>query len=409
MPTFQYKAADKTGKTHKGVMEAVSKAQVVRNLGEKGLFPLDIIPSKTIQSTGIKAGQFFRLFSTRVSGEALATTSRQLATLLEADLPLDKALSTILGNNKSAGRLERILAEVLEAIRQGEEFAVALSRYPRVFDATYTAMVRAGENSGTLVIVMESLADHLEQQVALRRKVQSTLAYPVLLLLIGLGVVVFLLTSVIPKVTEIFDKMEKDLPLPTIILIGFKDFIFKYWFVLFIAIVGVLFGGMLFSRTRRGRRIIQKNLLRVPVWGEFTRQILVGRFAKTLGVLLEHGVSLIHGLSIAKNVSSNVLMQEVVEKIYTNVESGRSLTLAMEESSLFSHISTQMIAAGEESGRLDKMLLMVARGCENKVNMLLQMFTSLLEPLLILSLGLLVGFVVVAILLPIFQMSNLVG
>jgi Type II secretory pathway, component PulF len=411
MPVFKYKAALKNGKSKKGFIDATSRVQAARKLREDGLFPITIDISKSGQSQGqTKSGiSLPTLFTRSVPRDALAATIRQLATLLNATLPLDKALDAVIKGKSRQTELQRIMSEILESVREGGDLASAFARFPRVFNTTFVTMIRAGESSGTLDIVMERLADHMDQQLALRRKVQATLAYPVLMLIVGCCVVVFLLTFVVPKVTEIFFDMKRALPLPTMILITVSDMVRQSWAVLLLLMAS---GGLAihrFRKTEKGSAAIDHLLLRVPVLGDLIRQLAVGRFAKTLGMLVKNGVSLVSSLEIVKSVASNAPMRDVIEQVYIDVQEGKPLTGPLEASDIFEHTTVQMIAAGEQSGRLDEMLLAVANDCENKVNTKLQLLTSLMEPLMILLLGGMVGFVVMAIMLPIFEMSNLVG
>lgn len=410
MPMFKYKAALRNGKTKKGIIDAASKSQAARKLRNDGLYPIDIVKSKSgapskEQSSSKLSFRFLR----KVPRDAIASTIRQLATLLKADLPLDKALDAIVKGESKQTELQRIISEVRETIREGGDLAGAFAKYPHVFNTTFVTMIRAGESSGTLDIVMERLADHIDQQLALRRKVQATLAYPVLMMIVGICVVVFLLSFVVPKVTEIFFDMERALPVPTQILITASDLVRKSWAVLLLTFLIIGYGLYRFTRTEKGRAIFDATLLRVPVLGDVIRQLSVGRFAKTLGMLLKNGVSLVGSLEITKSVASNSVMKEIVEQIHHDVQEGKPLTGPMQDSNVFEHAAVQMIAAGEQSGRLDEMLLIVSNDSENKVNTKLQMLTSLMEPLMILLLGGMVGFVVMAIMLPIFEMSNLVG
>lgn len=409
MPVFKYKAATRNGKNIKGIIDAGNRAQAANKLREKGLYPIDItqVKSGTRQATG--GGRLNLRLLRSVPRDAIASTIRQLATLLNADLPLDKALDAIIKGVKKQSELQRILSEIRESIREGSDLASAFAKYPSVFNTTFVTMVRAGETSGTLDIVMERLADHIDQQLALRRKVQATLAYPVLMLIVGVLVVVFLLSFVVPKVTEIFFDMERALPLPTQILITASDLVRKSWSILLLIALVVGYGAYRFRKTERGKATFDRILLEIPVLGDVIRQLSVGRFAKTLGMLLKNGATLVSSLEIVKSVVGIAPMKDIVEQIHTDVQEGKPLTGPMGASNIFEHATIQMIAAGEQSGRLDEMLLIVANDCENKVNTKLQMLTSLMEPLMILFLGGMVGFVVMAIMLPIFEMSNLVS
>jgi len=411
MPIFKFKAATASGKKKTDIIDAASRAQAARKLREQGLFPMEIVQTKDKGKTE-KGTQFSQLSLKKLRGvprEAIAATIRQLATLLNADLPLDKALDTIIKGGNKQSELQRIMSEVREAVREGGDLASAFAKHPHVFNTTFVTMIRAGESSGTLDIVMERLADHIDQQLALRRKVQATMAYPVLMMIVGICVVIFLLSFVVPKVTEIFFDMERALPMPTRILLAVSDVVRQSWSILLLAVTIIGYGTYRACKTEKGKEAFDNFLIRTPILGDLIKQLSVSRFAKTLGMLLKNGVSLVGALEIVKTVAGNEVMKAVIDQVHLDVQEGKPLTGPMEASPIFEYATVQMIAAGEQSGRLDEMLLIVANDSENKVNTKLQMLTSLMEPLMILLLGGMVGFVVMAIMLPIFEMSNLVG
>lgn len=410
MPVFKYKAADCRGRKKNGIMDAASRTQAVRKLREQGLFPLEVVKERSqSQRRTLGKNLFCFRFARHVPKDAVAATIRQFATLLSADLPLDKALDAVIAGEGRQSELQRIMTEVREAIREGGDLASAFSKYPHVFSSTFVTMVRAGENSGTLDIVMERLADHIDQQLALRRKVQATLAYPVLMLVVGICVVIFLLSFVVPKVTEIFFDMERALPLPTRVLIATSDLVRKSWSVLILFFTVSGYAIFRFCKTERGKMLWHKLLLRIPVLGDIIRLLALGRFSRTLGMLLKNEVSLVSALDIVISVAGNEVVRDVIRSMHHDVQEGKPLTGPMAASDVFDFATVQMVAAGEQSGRLAEMLLIISSDCDNRVNTKLQVLTSLMEPIMILLLGGIVGFVVMAIMLPIFEMSNLVG
>jgi len=411
MPVFKYKAASNNGKTRKGIVDAASRSQAVQKLRDEGLYPIDITKARSSSTVSDAPSGLRRpiTFGSGVSRDAVAATIRQLATLLQADLPLDKALDAVIKGGGRQTELKRILTEVREAIREGSDLATAFAKYPKVFSETFVTMIQAGENSGTLGVVMERLADHIEQQLALRRKIQASLAYPMFTLLVGVCVVIFLLAFVVPKVTEIFVGMDRALPVPTQILLSISDIARNWWSAALIILTLFGYGCYRYYKTTRGKTFFDTLLLKTPVLGDIVGQLAVGRFTETLGMLLKNGTTLVTSLDIVKNVVGNTVMKGVVKQIHHDVQEGKPLTGPMEKCSTFGHSTIQMISAGEQSGHLETMLLVVAKDCENKINTKLQVLTSLLEPLMILILGGLVGFVVMAVLLPIFEMSNLIS
>jgi general secretion pathway protein F len=411
MPSFKYKAINAAGKTVGGVVEAESASLAGGILKVRGLVPLDVSP---VARGGARKGALGWLSSLddalrrRVPASVVTGAVRQLATLLAAGLPLDTSLATMIGKGRG-GAMHQVLVQIRDHVREGGELASAFEQHPRLFGETFVTMVRAGEASGSLDIVMERLAEHLEQQLAMSRKIRATLAYPSFMLVVGIGVVAFLLAFVIPKITQIFVDMDRALPLPTQLLIAMSDILRGYWplMLLFIGGVGALVWR--FAHTPKGRRFVHKAMLRTPLVGRVVRLMAVGRVTKTLGLLLKNEVSLVPALNIVRSVAGNAMLEDVVARMHKGVQEGKSLWEFMEAAPIFPETAVQMVSAGERSGNLTGMLLVVAKDCENQVDSLLQVLMSLLEPVMILVMSVLVGFVVMAIILPIFEMSNLVG
>lgn len=410
MSAFQYQAVSRAGKTVKGIIEADNKSSALSALQEKGLYPTKLNRVKERRRKNKSSGFFavYQRIFRRVSSKALAATVRQMSTLLIAGMALDEALAAMLEGHGSS-ELDKILSEIRERVREGAALAEAMSEHPHVFSSTFITMVQAGENSGSLDIVLSRLADHLEAQVGLRRKVQSALAYPVLMLLVGGGIFIFLMMFIVPKVTQIFIDMKQQLPLPTRILISFSDFMGEWWHVILAVLFVIVMLVSRLKKTGRGKKVFDKLKLSFPVTGNLFRYIEVGNFTRTLGLLLKNDVSLLKGLGIVRSASSNFYLEDVVDHVVEDVQEGKDVTRAMRGNFLFDPTHVQLISAGERSGQLDKMLLLVATDCEDEVDNKLQMITSLIEPLMILSLGVIVGFVVVSIIMPIFQMNSLVG
>ncbi|WP_458400137.1 type II secretion system F family protein [Mailhella sp.] len=413
MANFSYKAADKAGRTVQGSLEADSRRQAVALLRTRGLIPLEIAAAEASGKTS-KPGLLHALREKLrpVPRAAVAGMARQLAVLLHAGLPLDEALSSLCADGGERGgnaRLRHIMARLRDRIREGGDLADGLAEFPSVFSSTFVTMVRAGEASGTLELVIERYADHMDKQVALVRKVQSTLAYPAFMLTVGLGIVLFLLIFVIPKVTQIFTDLDRALPVPTQILIAISDVLRGGWWIILPAFAGA--GVLLwqYGRTQRGKRRLHRLWLKTPGIRSLLRPLLLGHMTRTLGMLLKNGVPLLKALQIVQSISDNTLLAESVNAMIEGVQSGRELSSFMTEPLLFPPLARRMVAAGERSGRLAEMLLWVAEDSDSLVASRLQMLTALLEPVMILVLGGLVGFVVIAIILPIFEMSSLVS
>lgn len=410
MPHFAYSALDASGKKQKGRLEAASKSAAISRLRALGMTPFEISLARQ-DNSGKSEKPFWKRkisFGKRAPKAAVAALTRQLATLLQAGLPLDRALGAIYSSDEASG-LSRIVASLHETILGGKDLAQGLSACPGVFSNTFIAMVHAGESSGTLSLVMDRLASHLEQEAAMRRKIRSALAYPVLMLVVGFAVVIFLLSFVIPQVTRIFADMGRELPLPTRILLAISDGFRNWWWLIALGIALIVVILWRAFKTEKGKRVFHSLLFSAPLAGDLYARAQLGNFTRTLGMLLKNGVPLLNALKIARSASSNIKITESVQAMIDGVQAGRDLSSFMTDKAIYPVIARQMVAAGEKSGRLAEMLLWVAEDSENSVEARLQTLTSLLEPVMILVLGGLVGFVVIAIILPIFEMSSLAG
>jgi len=407
MPVYEYTGFDARGKEKKGILNADSHSVAGQKLRSRGLYPSRIVEISGEKAAGGRSESPSLLFR-RVRYADLIAAIRQLATLLSAGLPLISAFDAMLGQMKG-GALNKVLARVRERINEGSSLAEALREHPKVFDQTTVALIEAGEESGTLELVMERLADFGEQRIELQRKVLSSLAYPLLMLITGIVVLFFLLTYVIPKVTAIFFEMEQALPWPTLLMIQISEALQQYWWIYMPGIVlAVVFGHRLL-RTRRGKTFADRYILKLPLVGPMVRYSTIARFTRTLGTLLGNGVPLYQSLLIVRNVVTNTVLVETVDTLAERVRQGESMAGPLSRSGVFPPIVVQMIDSGEQSGTLGGMLLKVADSLEGSLTARLSMATSLLEPCMILLLGSVVGFVVMAVLLPIFEMSRVVG
>ncbi len=407
MPVYEYTALDAKGKTSNGIIDADGAQAARQKLRTAGVFPIAI--SEAREAAVKKSDRTFSLFQrfTRVKPTEIAMMTRQLATLVSAGFPLVSALDALLPQTKSQG-FKRILAQTKDSIVEGNSFAQALSHYPGTFTPLYVNMVRAGESSGTLEIVLERLADITEKQQALINRIQAALAYPIIMSIIGTLVLVFLLTYIVPSITSIFIEMKQVLPAPTRLLIFLSALFKSYWWAAISIIAVVLLILHRFRKSAKGRQWLDKTALRIPVFGNVARKLAISRFARTLGSLLENGVSMLIALDIVKNIAGNVLIADAVETAAQEVGKGKALAAALSESRIFPQLSIQMIQVGEQSGELEKMLTKIADVFENEVELTILRLTSYLEPIMILVMGSIVGFIVLSICLPIFEMNQLI-
>ena len=408
MPVYEYTALDARGKTTSGIIDADGASVARQKLRATGIFPVSIKESleETPEKKTTHIAKLSRLL-TRVKPVEVAIMTRQLATLISAGFPLVSAIDALLPQTKSY-RLKTILAQVKDAIVEGQSFAQALSQYPGVFSPLFINMVRAGETSGTLEIVLERLADIREKQQDLNNRIQTALAYPVFMCIIGTLVLFVLLTYIVPSITAIFADMNQVLPTPTRLLIGLSNFFKLFWWVIFIFIIAAAAVLHQARKTEKGRLFYDKTVLSSPVFGILVKKLNVARFSRTLGSLLENGVSMLIALDIVKNIAGNVLISKAVGTAAQDVGKGQALWAALNESKIFPQLSIQMIQVGEQSGQLEKMLNKIADVFEKEVETSILRLTSYLEPIMILVMGCVVGFIVLSICLPIFEMNQLI-
>ncbi len=411
MPIYEYTALNAKGKNITDIIDAESITAARQKLRASRIYPVSIkevydTSPKSRSSTGKWSVSL--PFSGRVSPAEMAIMTRQLSTLLGAGFPLVSALHTLIPQTRSSV-LQRTLARIKDSIEEGSSFAAALGQYPDIFSDIYINMVGSGESSGTLEVVLNRLADITERQQTITNNIRSAVAYPILMFFVGTLILVFLLTYIVPSITSIFADMDQALPMPTLILINVSDFMKNSWWIILAAIAVLLIAGRHIKNTDKGGYVFDRLILKLPIAGSLKIKLAAARFARTLGSLLENGVPLMSALGIVKNVVGNRIVAEAVENAALNVEKGGGLGKSLETSNVFPYISIQMIQVGENSGELETMLNKVADIYENEVEAAVTTATSLLEPLIILFMGLVVGFIVLSICLPIFEMNQMIG
>jgi general secretion pathway protein F len=409
MPVYEYTALDTSGKSLNGIIDADSAMAARQRLRGSGMFPVQVQEAASVSApTGVPAGpvSVSGLFK-RVKPGEVSVMTRQLSILLAAGVPLVGALDA-LGSQIANQLLKKIVAQIKEAVNEGNSLAFSLSQHPRLFSSIYVNMVRAGEASGALDLVLGRLAEYGEHQHALRGRFQAALAYPLFMFFIGSLVLFFLITFVVPNITQIFSEMHQTLPLPTVILIAVSGFLKSFWWVLVLAGVGVFIGVKQFLNTSKGHYIWDKIKLKTPVLGSINQKMALARFARTLGTLLESGVPLLSALDIVRNIVNNILIARDIDNASEEIEAGRSLAVPLGRSPWFPSIAVQMISVGEQSGELEAMLNKIAESYERDIESQVMAMTSMLEPVMILVMGLAVGFIVISILLPIFEMNQMI-
>ncbi len=408
MPVYEYTALDRTGKNVAGIIDADSTVAARQKLRASGKYPVQVKETTAKPKSGAAASFTLPSLFNRVTPDDIHALTRQLATLLNAGIPLVGALDALMEQTTSPP-LKRIIAQIKESVNEGNSLTVSLTRHPKLFSNIYINMVRAGEASGSLDVVLQRLAEFGEHQQALKGRFQAALVYPIFMAIIGSGVLFFLLSFVVPNLTRIFTEMKQVLPLPTTMLIWFSDFMRSYWWIIIVLIVAAIIGIKEFIKRPRGRYLWDSLKLRLPVIGQINRKIALSRFARTLGSLLQSGVPLITSLQIVRNIVNNVLIGDVIDDAMEDIQAGKSLNNALSRSVWFPPVFRQMVSVGEQSGDLEGMLHKVADAYEREVETRITGMTALIEPIMILLMAVVVGFIVISILLPIFEMNQMIG
>lgn len=399
MSTYQYSAKDKTGRSVTGTLEVASETEAVAILHNKELI---VISLKSARKKTFSVG------AAKVKSEDLVIFSRQLATMIDAGIPLVQSLG-ILGEQIESPGLKNVVLTVRKDIEAGMSFCDALAKHPRIFSELFINMTRAGEASGMLDEVLDRLATYLEKSAALNRKIGSSLVYPAVVVVMAILITSVLLLKVVPTFKGIFESLGGVLPLPTRILIGISDSLSKY----FLLIVGSLTAaGFVFTRyinTQKGRYNFDKFKLKIKVLGVLFTKVALAKFARTFSTLIKSGVSIISALDIVAKTSGNKVVEESVMKCRTAVHNGESIAAPLLKSGVFPPMVCRMIGVGEQTGQLEKMLTKIADFYDEQVDAAVSGLTSLIEPLVIAFLGVVIGGIVISLFLPIFKITELIS
>ena len=414
MPVFEYTGLTEAGKNVRGIRDAESSKVLRTVLRKDGVYLTEARPAESgavagEQKTGLaREVDVAALFGlTGVSSQDLAIATRQLATLIAAGIPLVEGLTALVDQIEQP-RLKRIMGVVKQKVNEGSSLADALGEHPRVFTPLYVNMIRAGESSGALDVVLVRLADFTESQALLRNKIIGAMLYPAIMVVVGAAIVGILFVVVIPKVTKIFEDMNVTLPWTTRLLIFLSGFARDYWYLILIALPLMAYGVKRWVGTSRGRAWWDRTQLKAPVFGDLVRMLAISRFAKTLSTLLASGVPIITAMDIVKNIVTNTLLSDVIDKAREAIREGESIAAPLKRSGQFPPLVYHMIAIGEKSGQLEEMLQNVAKSYESQVEMRITALTSLLEPVMIVLMGGGVAFIVFSILMPIMQLNTFV-
>jgi len=407
MPVYEYIAFDQKGKSLKGIIDADNSVAARQKLRVSGIFPVEVKETSSRPKDPTTAPVTVTTLFKRVQSGELSATTRQLSILLGAGVTLVASLEALISQITNP-LLKKIMAQIKESVNEGNSLAFSLSQHPKVFSEVYINMVRAGEASGSLDLVLDRLAEFSENQQALRGRVRAALAYPVFMFVIGTLILFFLITFIVPNITKIFSDMHQTLPLPTMMLIGASQFLKSFWWLVLMILAGVIILAKQFKKTPRGNYIWDEIKIRAPILGPINIKMAMARFGRTLGSLLQSGVPLLSSLQIVRNIVNNAIIADVIDKAMDEIESGKSLANPLGQSRWIPPVVIQMIAVGEQSGELESMLNKIADIYEGEVESQIMAMTSMLEPVMILIMGVFVGFIVISILLPIFEMSQMI-
>jgi len=406
MGAFEYTALDANGRNRKGLLEGDTARQIRQMLREQGLTPLDVQEASR-GTRGVTTAKSRSIFRARIGATELALVTRQLATLVQSGLPVEQALGAV-ANQAEKSKVRSLMMSVRSRVMEGHSLASALDDHPAVFPELYRATTAAGEQSGHLDVVLERLADYTEARLQMRQKLMLALLYPLILTALAVVVVIGLLTYVVPQVVQVFDSLGQDLPVLTRALLAASGFLREHGLWLLGTIVAVAIAYVLLLKRPGFRRMVHRIQLRSPLVGRLTRGLNTARYTRTLSILLASSVPVLEALRIAGQVISKVPMREAVERTAVKVREGAELHASLGESGYFSPMAVQLIASGEASGNLEMMLERAAIQQERETDTVIQALLGLFEPLLILTMGLMVLLIVLAILLPIFDLNQLV-
>ncbi len=414
MPTYQYEAMDNTGLEIKETIDAGSEAEAQQKIKEKGFFVTKIqekgratkTKGKTSADQKKKAAKKKTTFSIGgVRPKQLCTFTRQLSTLQDAGLPILRSLRILEGQSKP-GPLKNSLIGVIEDIESGSTLSEAMAKQPKAFDNLYVNMVKAGEAGGALEIILQRLAEFKERSQSLKRKVQGAMIYPIAVITVATGIVGFIMYWIIPKFKKIFMDFGIELPAITIWLIYISDMVVDYWYLIPVIPLAIWLLLKIIRKNKMGEYICDKILLKIPVIGKIVEKSVVARTARTLGTLISSGVPILEALIIARDTAGNAVFRRAFDNIYADIREGESMAVPLKEARVVDDLVVNMVDVGEETGALDTMLYKIADVYDEEVSVLVEGLINLLEPMMVVILGLIVGFIVIALFMPLIKLLN---
>ena len=404
MPKFAYEVKKDSKEIIKDTLIAENRSAAIQKMSKAGYYVLTMVEEDKISNETVN--QSVSLFN-RVGLKDITTFTRQLSDLLESGFVIARALDIVCNQTENM-RFKKIIADIRDFCIAGNTFSSALARHPRVFSDLYVSMVHSGETGGALENVLKRLTDFNEKQLDIQTKIRTSLAYPILMSIVGCGTIIVLLTFVMPKMMVMFSDLDQALPLPTQILLGISYVLANYWWMVISGVIVIIIGVMKIYSTNEGKLAIDAFKLKIPLAGKLIKKIEIARFSRTLATLLDNGVSILEALSIVSDTMSNAVIRQEITKAAVAVREGQSLARGFHESKVIPLAVINMISIGEDGGNLEKSLFKLAEINERESDEAIKILMTLIEPLMILVLGLIVGFIVMAMLLPIFEINFMV-
>ena len=410
MPKYAYKATNKEGKDQFGVLESESQALAVQDIRNMGLFPTHIREARKSDEKRArkKKGGLGEIYFGGLKWKEIVVMTRQIATLIDAGLPLLRSLNILVAQLKPS-KLRDILRDVTADVQSGSTFSEGLAKHPKAFDRLYVNMVKAGEVGGMLETVLARLATFMEKRMALIRKVRGAMVYPIFVIGAATIIVTFLLIKVVPVFAEIFAEFGAGLPAPTQFLVDVSEFIQYQWWRIMLYFSSTIITLKLGRKVPFIQRLIDRVSLKIPKIGDLVTKVAVARFARTLGTLLTSGVPILQALKITRETISNSVIQDAIQKVHDRIKEGDTIAAPLDEAKVFPAMVVNMIDVGEETGSLDAMLTKVADIYDSEVEIAVDAMLSLMEPAIILILGGIIGFIVIALYLPIFTLGDAIS
>ncbi len=402
MATFAYVVKDKGGKTHSGSIDAESRNALIDQLWKQEFVILSIDEREKGKSALLKIGQ------PKIKADVLVIFARQLATMVDSGIPIAQSLD-VLTEQMDSPAFKTVMKKIRDDVEAGASLSEAMGRHPRAFSDFFVNMVRAGESSGRLDEILDRVAGYLEKVTSLQRKVSASLFYPAFVSLLAFGITSFLVIVIVPKFKEIFTSLGGQLPMPTQMLLSLSDFMRNYLVMEIVALFVGIFLLRLYINTPAGRLWFDKTTLKFPLIGKLLQKVVIARFARTLATLVKSGVPILGALEIVAKTSGNKVVERAVMAARSSIKEGENIAGPLSQSKVFPAMVTRMIAVGEKTGELEKMLTKIADFYESEVDAAVTGLTSLIEPLVIAVLGVIIGGIVIALFLPVFKISTLVG